>query len=73
MGWKTDRGVVGLKGEVADALGGEGARDPEDGGVSDPLHDEDLGRGGWVGDRWIEEGEAVGMRCCKLGVEWVGG
>ena len=28
--------------------------------------------GGWVGG-WVEEEQAVGMSCCKLGVGWVGG
>ena len=29
--------------------------------------------GGWVGCGWVEEKQAVGMRCCKLRVGWVGG
>ena len=29
--------------------------------------------GGWVGDRKIEEDEAVIMSYCELGGEWVGG
>ena len=29
--------------------------------------------GGWVGDRKVEEDEAVRMNYCELGVGWVGG